>query len=449
MMKKARIFTVCALLAACCLLMSGCTGLQIGTVEELYCLPSLPSEHEELKANITALIEDGAEYAAPTSGSNIQPVQLVDLDGDGQEEALAFMRKPSEEKPLKIYIFSAENGKYRQTAVIEGSGSAIFSVIYSDLDGDGCNELVVGWKTASEMQALSVYTQRGGQPEELLRNTYVKYALTDLDSNGRNELVIFRADSEGMGLAELYVWQNGTITMRSSCKISVTMAELSNLGRVVNGTIQNQIPALFVMGVVDSDMQVTDILTAQDGELSNIVLSNITGASTQVARYVSLYPADINGDGETEVPIPVLLPGTDEEENYFRIEWRSYDSTGVPTIAETTFHDVEDGWYLILPEKWRDQVLVQRDAGSEEATVSFSYRNGGEPENFLKISAITGDSREIKAVRGGRFILSRRAETIYSAELLKPNSDGGLSMTEDELRTAFNLITAEWLAGDN
>ena len=36
------------------------------------------------------LLESGAEYAAPVSGSNIQPVQLEDLDGDGEEEALAF-----------------------------------------------------------------------------------------------------------------------------------------------------------------------------------------------------------------------------------------------------------------------------------------------------------------------------------------------------------------------
>lgn len=449
MKKKLGRVTALILLSALCLFLSGCTGLRLGTVEDLYCLPSLPSEYQDLEANITALIEEGAEYAAPSSGSNIQPVQLVDLDGDGQEEALAFMRKPTEEKPLKIYIFSAESGRYQQSAEIEGSGSAIFSIVYSDLNGDGRTELVVGWKTASEMQALSVYTLENGQPEEILRTTYVKYVLTDLDGDGINELVTFRADTEGMGLADMYIWQDGTMTLKSSSKISVTMAELSNLGRVVAGAVQGGIPALFVVGVVDSSTEITDILISRNGELNNIVLSNITGASTEVARFLSLYPMDINGDKTTEVPVPVLLAGSDETQSYYRIEWFCYDASGASTRVQSTYHNVDDGWYLVLPESWRDQVLVRRDVGSEEATVTFSFRNGTEFQEFLKISAITGDSREIKAVRGGRFILSRRAETIYSAELLAANNSWALGIKEDQLRGAFSLITAEWLAGDN
>ncbi|MPM40670.1 hypothetical protein SDC9_87316 [bioreactor metagenome] len=259
----------------------------------------------------------------------------------------------------------------------------------------------------------------------------------------------FHADTEGMGIAEMYTWQDGTMALKSSSKISVTMAELSNLGRVVTGAIQDGTPALFVVGVVDSSTEVTDILVARDGGLSNIVLSSITGTSTEVARYLSLYPTDINGDKSTEVPVPVLLAGSDEAQSYYRIEWRGYDAAGKPSRVESTYHSVEDGWYLVLPESWRDRVLVRREPGAEESTVTFSYRDGAELREFLKISTITGDSREIKAVRGGRFILSRRAETIYSAELLDANNSWASGMTEDQLRAAFGLITAEWLAGDN
>lgn len=438
-----------ALLSALCLFLSGCAGLRLGPVEDLYCLPSLPAEYRELESRINALIEEGAEYAAPTSGSNIQPVQLVDLDGDGQEEALAFMRKPNEEKPLKIYIFSAENGSYQRSAVIEGSGSAIFSIVYSDFDGDGYTELAVGWKTASEMQALTIYTLRGAQPEELLRTTYVKYALTDLDGNGRSELVAFHADTEGIGVAELYTWQNGTMALKSSCKISVTMAELSNLGRVTAGALQDGTPALFVVGVADSTTAITDILVERDGELDNIVLSSITGMSTEIARFMSLYPTDINGDKTTEAPVPALLSLSEGEQGYYRIEWRGYDASGASARVASTYHDVEDGWYLLLPESWLNQVTVRRESGPEEATVTFSFQDGTGTREFLKISAITGSSREIKAMRGGRFILIRRAETVYAAELLAANDEWPNGMAENELRAAFSLITGEWLAGDN
>ena len=74
--------------------------------EELYALPTLPVKYTELNARITEILEGGAEYAAPTSGANIQPIQLVDLDGDRREEALAFFRNSGDEKPLKIYVFA-------------------------------------------------------------------------------------------------------------------------------------------------------------------------------------------------------------------------------------------------------------------------------------------------------------------------------------------------------
>ena len=61
--------------------------------EELYALPELPERYTALNQQLSAIQEGGAEYATPVSGSNIQPVQMMDLDGDGREEALAFFRQ--------------------------------------------------------------------------------------------------------------------------------------------------------------------------------------------------------------------------------------------------------------------------------------------------------------------------------------------------------------------
>ena len=80
------------------LLTSGC-GFAFSP-EELYSLPALPAEYTELNNCINQIIDGGAEYAAPVSGTNIQPVQMKDLDGDGQQEAVAFFRNSADEKPL-------------------------------------------------------------------------------------------------------------------------------------------------------------------------------------------------------------------------------------------------------------------------------------------------------------------------------------------------------------
>jgi len=416
--------------------------------QELYSLPKLPAEYTELDNCIKAVLENGAEYAAPTAGTHVQAVQLVDLDGDGREEAVAFFRNPEDERPLKIYIFTAKDRSYEQTAVIEGSGTGIYSIAYEDLDRDGCTELIVGWRVSTDLQALSVYSLFQKEPVELLRTNYVRYAVTDLDHDELKELVVFRADDESNGIADYYGWQDGGLTARTSARISMTMAELSQQGQVKKGCLQGNIPALFVTGVEDSTNVITDILTVRNGELSNIVLSDVTGVSTEIAPFRSLYPTDINNDGITEVPWPVELLAWDDGEAamYQQVDWRSYDGEGTAVTALSTYHNLEDGWYFQLPERWRGKIMVARSAVSDEAVVTFYILDTASegPQPFLRISALTGTSRDIKAVRGNRFTISRQAETTFTAELLEANNtwDGGL--TEDEVRAAFSLITREW-----
>lgn len=433
---------------------SGCgTGLGFTlNPQDLYGLPKLPAKYTELNNQLNAILNGGAEYAAPVSGTNLQPVQLMDLDGDGREEAVALFRNAADEKPLKIYVFSARDDVYEQTAVIEGSGTAVYSIVYSDLDGDGHMELAVGWRVRADLLALTVYALRPGGPEELIRTDYVRYAVADLDQNGLQELVVLRANEESEGIVDYYGWQEGGLTIRSSARISITMAELSQQGRVGSGTLEDGMPALFITGVTEAPRAITDILTVRNGELANIVVSDTTGVSAEIAPFCSLYPTDINGDGVTEVPRPEPLPSWHDEDLFYqRIDWRRYDSHGNASLALSTYHNTDDGWYLRLPDAWRDQILVNRSVSQEETSVTFFIAGGrGQaPEPFLRITVITGANRESRAVRGGRFNLSRQQETFYVAELLEANASWAYGVTEDEVRESFSLIAAEWSVGEN
>ena len=314
-----------ALLAALGLMgtLSGCSLNLAASPEDLYTLPQLPAEYAELNHSIRQLIEAGAEYAAPTAGTNLQPLQMVDLDGDGQEEAVAFLRRGSDERALKIYIYERTESGYAQSAVIEGSGTAVYSVDYRDLDGDGRQEILVSWKVGPEVQALSVFTLRLGTPRELMNSSYIRYAAADLDGDGREEILTFRADEQGAGTADYYAWTgDGTLAPAGVARLSMTMAELS-AGQVLSGTLRGGEPAVFATGVSDSRIQVTDVLALRQGELGNLTVSDSTGVSREIYRYLGLFPTDIDGDGVTELPVPQdLLPSGDTESGC-RIRWRS------------------------------------------------------------------------------------------------------------------------------
>ncbi|NLU24281.1 MAG: VCBS repeat-containing protein [Clostridiales bacterium] len=432
------ILTLCGAMSVA-LVLSGC--LFDSSVEELYTLPRLPTEYTELEGQINTILSGGMEYAAPTGGRNIQSVQMVDLDGDDSEEAIAFFRKPSDEKPLKIYIFHANDGVYQPMCVIESSGSAINSIYYRDLNGDGRQEVVVGWKISADVQAVAVYSI-AQQPEQLMQSTYSRYTLLDVDQDNIQELVTFRSDSEGNGMAECYGWTGDAFSVKYKCSLSMTMAGLT-AGSVVSGYLAADTRALFVTGVSDVGEATTDILVYKAGTgLVNVALDSRTGLSKVVCPDMALKPQDINGDGLIEIPWPGAIFKNGDDASRLVI-WRQYDAAGASREVETTYHNKTSGWYFALPDEWKDRFgAISSESGASESAVTF-YVDGNP---VMAIYSITGENRENRAARGNRVILKRQTATIYAGEML---SVDGYGMGSANMKQSFHLIINEWSTVEN
>ena len=98
---KKLLYLACLSLAL--LLLGGCS-LKFG--DGLLLLPKVPTEYVQLQQQLNAILQDGAVYAVADSGTNRQAVQLVNLDGTGDDEALAFFR--TESGAYQVYAFRKE-----------------------------------------------------------------------------------------------------------------------------------------------------------------------------------------------------------------------------------------------------------------------------------------------------------------------------------------------------
>lgn len=420
------------LLLLACLLLAGCR--MDSTMEELFTLPRLPTEYTTLSRQLDQLLSEGYEYMAPTSGRNIQSLQMVDIDGDGRDEALAFFRLSNGEKPLKIYVFHSREGSYELASIIESSGTAIDSIYYEDLTGDGRKELIVGWKISADVQTVTVYDMRPG-PVQLMQSNYTRLSFQELNGDGIPSLLLLRTNIDNQPVAEFCSWQEGSLSVSHRCALSSTMAEL-NQGSVITGKLDQDTPAVFITGINSQGIAVTDILVWQeDAGLVNAALDRSTGLSAATAPYRQLTPQDINGDGITELPRPDSSV-SDTKQADGMVFWEQYRPDGLATV-ERTYHCLSGGWYFILPEDWTGEVTaLASDAGIGETQVTLSVQG----EKALSICALTGENRERRALRGNRVVLKRRTGTIYAAETLSEI----YSLDEETLRQNFNLIVHSW-----
>ena len=416
--------------------LSGCTVFD-SSVEQLFTLPRMAPEYTGLSQQLDSLISQGYEYASPSGGRNIQSVQMVDLEDDGRQEALVFLRRSADEKPLKIMVYRLDgDDSYSLLCTIESSGTAVDSVYYQDLNGDGRRELIVGWRISADVQTLAAYSIEP-EPVALMSCGYSRFSIQDLNGDGAPSLLVIRADGELGPVAEFYGWQEEQMGVSYRCRLSSSMTAL-NRGSVVTGMADRDTPAVFITGVDTTSMAVTDILIYRpEAGLVNVALDKTSGVSAAVYPYRQMSPQDIDGDGIIELPCP--LGDTPTEQTDGLVSWMRWKTDGRFEQTAKTYHSQSGGWYLTIPTSWWTWDVTAVTGGMINENQMTLHING---DAVLTVYTITGENRDSRSRIGSRIVLRRQTATVYAGEIYEIATYYG--MDEDLLRRSFRLILPAW-----
>lgn len=416
------------------------SGCMFKTVEEMYSPPKRSEEYNNLQAAIDTVM-GGLNYCAPVQGEHQQTVQLADLTGDGQTEAVLFA-KGTDERPLKVFVFAKVDGFYANIAKLEFTGTTFEQVEYADLDGISGAELVVGRRMGNEvLHSLSAYSFSGGVPDTILTTGYTRFLTTDLDSNGMREIFLLRPGSEeGNGVAELYHYREGTMERDTEAVMSMPVDRLK---RIAAGGMYRNTQAVFVASAYDSETIITDVYAIINDTFTNVSLSNESGTSVKTVRSYYVYGDDIDGDGLIEIPSLVQ----DEAESWALsqnlIRWYNLTPAGGEVEKAFTFHNYTQRWYVQLDLSWMESIRVTRgnDLGQN---VGYVFSVDG--KELFTIYGLTVDDRQTVAQSDGRFILNKTDEVTYAASLgIAAHSVG---LTQETLTQRFNFIQENWKTGE-
>ena len=425
------------------MLLSGCS---FKTVDEMYRLPKRSEDYKDLQSAIDAAMV-GMEYCAPLAGEQRQTVQMVDLDGDLDDEYLLFAKGGSD-FPLRILIFDKAEDSYMHIDTIESNGFAFDVVEYVQMDNQPGMEVVVGRQLNDQViRSLSVYTFRDGQAQQLISTNYSKFLTVNLNGDRYSELVVIRpgVSQTDNGIVELYSVENGNMERSVEANMS---ASVDHIKRLLVGKLHNGQTAVYVASAVGDSALVTDVYTMVNGIFTNVTFSNESGTSVKTIRNYYVYAEDIDADGVVELPYVITMKqlsmaGLSASDQYL-IRWYAMTADGGEVDKRYTYHNFVGGWYLEVDSALSSRLTVSQR--SNDFDFYLWNENDDTAQKLMTISVLTGQNRQEQSMADGRTPIFSTESVVYAVALEEIARDYGI--TPQKLTDNFHLIRQDWKTGE-
>lgn len=192
-MKKTYLKKWISLLSAVivCLSASGCAMSEVST-DELMRPPQLSQSRQQVQSAINKLLGGTQTLVAPSGGEHRSSINLADLDGDGQNEAICFCVN-AESKLIEVILLQKVGDSWQQRGKFSSDATTVDRLDVADLDQDGVAELIIGWSylaggehtlqvlQLSKKSLLSIYNNRCTQYKLLQRK---KPRIVSIDLSG-------------------------------------------------------------------------------------------------------------------------------------------------------------------------------------------------------------------------------------------------------------------------
>lgn len=311
----------------------------------------------------------------PKSGENRSAILIADINGDDVDEAIAFYNTAQDET-VRVHVMRRDkNNEWKSHSDIVGNSTEIEEVALADINGDGGNELLIGWSLYTSLdKQLTVYTDTpDGTVSSVGDLLYTAFYVGDITDFERDDLLVFRADTATSSV---------TVTLETIERYLLKTVSTARLDGYVQGfrdiqptSLADGVNALYIDCYRDPNTQLTELVYWDGEQLVSPLYNPNTNLTIGPVREVAITAKDVDGDGVVEVPTCRRLPGYETavaSASMWLTEWSHWVLDGQILKTETAFYSIinlQDGYYFRIPDKY----VTVGESGEVDISVSAAY----------------------------------------------------------------------------
>ncbi|MFS1513901.1 hypothetical protein VQL36_15860 [Chengkuizengella sp. SCS-71B] len=289
-------------------ILSGCIAF-----ENNESLMKPPKPVSKINAAIQSFLPSDASIIIAETGNYVDSYSLIDLNGDGLLEVIAFYTG-THEVSVQGLVLKETNGEWNVLHNFEGDGNALYELDFVDVTNDGFLEIVAGYSfsDAYEVRGLVIYQYDGNEISRIFNTSYTYKVMDDLNEDEVKDITTILLDeNHNSNNASVYNYVNQEMKLIDALPLNPIILGYYN---ILSGYVNWEREKGIVLDVANGMHTAYTNILLFDGTNLKSVFNEEEEPNDKVYRLKS---EDINYDGILEIGIPRIPVGyEDEEERY-------------------------------------------------------------------------------------------------------------------------------------